>query len=311
MSYRPAAFETLRSDVPVAVEFAAVVAALTAFSAWAWIVGTTSAALLTVVPAGGSFLLSGLVTGGITVVGVSLFVAAYASLRDVDVRVELSFPSLEDLPWVGLATVAPAALVGVTKLVGDATGVPFNSLTMSSYGAGTSAAAFLAPTALWLLVGVPALVAVCQVLVQGSAERVVEGPRAVAFTTLFAGFLAVSDTGGLTAFPTWTKLAAAALFVLALGVARYVAGRTGRRRLRSLAYLPAVALVLVAGLSGVAEIESIAGAAYAATLVLALGVAAYTYDRTDSLLVPALAYLSLLLTSASVVYVFEAGMKNW
>ncbi|MFC6726483.1 hypothetical protein ACFQE1_19370, partial [Halobium palmae] len=102
MSYRPSTFDALRSDAPVAVEFGAVVAALIAFSAWGWLVGTSSSAVLAVVPGTESFLLSGLVTGGFALVGVCLFVAGYASLRGVDVRAGLSMPSRGDLPWVGL-----------------------------------------------------------------------------------------------------------------------------------------------------------------------------------------------------------------
>jgi hypothetical protein len=42
-----------------------------------------------------------------------------------------------------------------------------------------------------------------------------------------------------------------------------------------------------------------------------LGVAAYAYDRSGSLLVPALAYASLLSTNRTVVFVLEAGMRGW
>jgi hypothetical protein len=42
-----------------------------------------------------------------------------------------------------------------------------------------------------------------------------------------------------------------------------------------------------------------------------LGIAAYTYTETESLLVAALAYASLFLANRVVVVVFEAGMQNW
>ena len=42
-----------------------------------------------------------------------------------------------------------------------------------------------------------------------------------------------------------------------------------------------------------------------------LGIAAYAYDRTESLLVPALTYAAFLATSEAVVFLLEAGVQHW
>lgn len=130
-------------------------------------------------------------------------------------------------------------------------------------------------------------------------------------TTLFAGFVLMSTHGGLTAFPDRGKIVGAVLGLLALGVGVSAAARVDRRALRYLGYLPGVLFVAVVVLAGVAAVESVAGALFAATQVGALAVAAYTYERTDSLLPPALAYLSLLLTTELVLFALEAGLRGW
>jgi hypothetical protein len=155
-------------------------------------------------------------------------------------------------------------------------------------------------------VAVPCLAATCQVLVQGSLARVFDGGRAVLATTLVAAFATLSTAGGLTAVPERGKLAGAAAFVLALAALRYAADAAGGR-VRSLATLTASLFAAALLLAGVAGVESLAAGLFALTHLAVLGVGAYTYDRTGSLVVPALAYLSVSLAKATVVLVVEAG----
>ncbi|MFB6123197.1 MAG: hypothetical protein ABEJ78_07035 [Haloferacaceae archaeon] len=108
---------------------------------------------------------------------------------------------------VGLAALAPPLLVGVTKLVGVATGVTYSSHLLAHYRAGTALTPILLVVGLGALVAVPSLVLTCQLLVQGSFRRVVGGRRAVVVTTLVTGFAMTSDTGGLTPVPDPGKLA--------------------------------------------------------------------------------------------------------
>ena len=254
-------------------------------------------------------LLNGVVTGGVFVAGVALFAGLYAAVRDVDVG--LALPSRNDLRLTGLAAVTPVALVGLTKLVGTATGVPYNSLTKTAYAADASVTPVLIVAGLGLVVAVPVLVIVCQVLVQGSFRRVLDGGSAVALTTFATGFVAASTTGGLTPVPDRGTLAGAALFTLLFGGGLYARDRVADGRLRSLFLVPVLLFGAVVALSGVAAVESIAGGLFALTHLVVLGLAAYAYERTDSLAVPAVAYASLLLANRLVVYLFEAGLQNW
>jgi hypothetical protein len=166
--------------------------------------------------------------------------------------------------------------------------------------------ATLALVGMGTAVAVPCLAATCQVLVQGSLARVFDGGRAVLATTLVAAFATLSTAGGLTAVPERGKLAGAAAFVLALAALRYAADAAGGR-VRSLATLTASLFAAALLLAGVAGVESLAAGLFALTHLAVLGVGAYTYDRTGSLVVPALAYLSVSLAKATVVLVVEAG----
>ncbi|MFC7166865.1 hypothetical protein [Halospeciosus flavus] len=116
-----------------------------------------------------------------------------------------------------------------------------------------------------------------------------------------------SNTGGLATIPELGKLLGLIVFVLLLGVALLGAEKAERRWLRYLAATPIVIFAVIVVLSGVSQIESIAGGLFAATQLTVLGIAAYTYDRSNSLLAPTLAYVSLLLANRTVV-VLQAGM---
>lgn len=298
-----------RVDPSIGAEFAVVTVGLVGLYLWREAVTVAHPSLAGVIPQFEGLLVDGLVSGGVFVAGVGLSAAAYASYRGADAGVAL--PARSALPSVALAVVVPVLLVGLTKLVGALTGVPYNSLTMTAYAADASVWPVVAVAGLGLLVAVPTLVLVCQVFVQGSFRQVVEGDVAIVATTLLAGFAMVSDTGGLDAVPDEGKLAGTALFAIALGFGLYGRELFESERLRYLAYAPLALVAALVLLSVVAEIESVAGGLFVATHVVTLGVAAYTFDRTDSLLVPALAYLCLMLSNRTVVFVFEAGMQSW
>jgi hypothetical protein len=86
------------------------------------------------------------------------------------------------------------------------------------------------------------------------------------------------------------------------------ASRTDDRRLRALAALPAAAFVAVVLGATVVETDSLAAGLFGLTNLAVLALAAATYERTDSLAVPAVAYLSLSLSTTTIVLVFEAGL---
>lgn len=298
-----------RLDTTIAVEFAIVTTIFAGLYVWQRILSDALVAVFGSPPWFEGILIDGLLSGGLFVAGVTLFTVVYVTYRDIDSGLKL--PKRADLALIGLVGVVPAVLVGLTKLVGSLTGVPYNSLTMTSYAADASVMSVLLLAGLGVCIGVPTLVIVGQVLVQGSFKRVVGGDIAIVLTTLVTGFVMMSNAGGLVTVPDLGKLIVTVLFAFSLGVGAYAVQSVSSDRLRYLAYAPVLLVTAVTVLSGIAEIESVAGGLFVAAHLVVLGIAAYTYERTDSALVPALAYTSLLLANTTVVFVFEAGTQSW
>ncbi|AUV83719.1 hypothetical protein C2R22_20425 [Salinigranum rubrum] len=287
--------------------FALLTAALAAVALWRYLVSRLLSAGVVPVPRSGGLAVDVLVTDGPFVVGVVAFAGAYAVGRDIDVGVTL--PS--DAKTVGLAVTLPFALVGLTKLVGTLDGVPYNSLTKTAYAADAPVWPVITVTGLSLLVGVPVVVAVCQVLVQGSLRPAVDGDAALVLTTLVTAFVMVDTTGRLSSVPDVGKVVSVVAFTALLALGRYGHDRVAVDRVRSLAYLPVALFVCVVSLAGVAQVESVTGGLFALTQLATFGVAAYASDRTGSLLPPALAYACFWLANTAVVYGFEAGLQHW
>jgi len=298
-----------RSTRPLALELGVITAVLVVVYLWRELVRATLTTVLGTPPIVGGVLFSGLVSGGILLLGLLVFAGTYARFRDIDIGFRL--PSRDDVTPAGIAVLAPVVCVAVTKLIGAVTGVPYNSLTKTSVAADASVLPVLLVAGLGLIIGVPVLVVICQVLIQGSFDQVVSANAAIVLTTALAGFVMVSNTGGLATVPEFGKLVGAVVFTMALGVAVYANERVSRRWLRYLGVAPVLLVTAIIILSGIAEIETIAGGLYVATQLTVLGVAAYTYNETESLIIPALAYASLLLANRTVVFVFEAGIQSW
>lgn len=300
---------SFRANYPLATEFGFVIAASVCLSLVEYAVSAGTSQVLDALALRGGLLVDGLFVGGAVVAGSALVVGAYATRRDIEVG--LALPARGDLPSVALALAVPAALVGLTKLVGVLTGTTYGSLAKVAYASDAAVWPVAAVTGLGLLVGVPSYLLLCQVVVQGSFERVLDGRTAVLLTTVTTGFLlAGSAGGGLSPFPDRGKLVGAVAFGLAVGVALYGNERADRRWVRYVASLPAALFVALVAASGVVAVQSVAGLLFGATQVLVLGLAAHTYERTGSLAVPALAYVSLALTGDAVVFVFEAGARG-
>ena len=302
----------VRDAHPVLREAALVTALLVAVYLWRRMVGVVTGPLSSSLDTTSSFgvvPVGGFVAGLLFVAGLATFAGAYATARDVDVG--LSIPSSVDLPSVGLAALAPVALVGLTKFVGLLTGVPYGRLTQSYYGVDPTTFPVLVVVGLGLVVGVPGLVIACQVLVQGSFGRALDGDEAVLLTTLVTWFALTSTTGRLTPAPDPGKLIGAVAFVLFFGVFLFARDRAEGAWPRALAAVPVLLFVGVVVLSGVVGTTSYAAGLFGFTHLAVLGVAAYTYDRSGSLLVPAVAYLGLSLANHGVVVLFESGAGPW
>ena len=309
MSLRTRPHPFTRAEHPVATEFGIVTAALVGVYLWRELVAELLPTVFGSPPVPGGLLVAGLVNGGVLLAGLAVLVGAYAALRGIDIGLRL--PTAADLPVAALAMLTPVLLVALTKLAALATGVPYGSLTKTSVAADAPVLPVLSVAALGLVLGVPALVLVCQVLVQGSFTTVVDADAAVALTILMTGFVMVSSTGRLATVPDPGRLVGAVVLALSLAVALYASDRIDHDRLRYLGYVPVLVFGAIVVLSGVVAIESVAGGLYAATQLAVLGVAAYAYDRSGSILVPTLAYAGLLLANRIVVVVFEAGIRGW
>lgn len=303
--------EPTRSDrrhQPLVIEFALISGLLVGLYLWQRLVRTVLPDTFGMLPVDG-LLVNGLLTGGLLVGGLAVFAAGYTSSRGIPVGRLL--PATSDWRLVAAAGLVPVALAGLTKLVGDLTGVPYNSLTMTAVAANPPLRPVLLVIGLGILFGVPALVIVCQMVIQGSLDRAVSSDAAIALTALVTGFVLLGDAGGLSATPELGRVIAFALFTVLVGVSVSATDRFESDRIRLLASLPMLVVLAVIVFSVITEIGSIAGALFVATHLTVLGLAAYTYERTDSLAVPALAYTSLLVANRFIVVVFEAGMQSW
>jgi len=296
-------------SVPVVTELTAVVCSLVGLHLWRRVVTALQPRLLAALPGGTAVPVGPLLVGGVLLAGVVCYGVGYAGFRGIDVG--LRPPTAADRRSLGLAVVGPLGLVALTKTVATFTSVPYNALTTSAYSAGTPVGAVLSLLGPGLLVGALSLTIVCQVLVQGTFARIVDGRRAALLTTIFAAVVLTSSTGGLTAFPDRGKLALAAVFVVTLALALYAVDEVDREWVQYLAYVPVSAVLGLVVLSWAGATGSLAELLFGATHVAVLGLAATGYERTDSLVVPAAAYLTSLLANEVVVVLFEAGMRSW
>ncbi|ACV49243.1 MULTISPECIES: hypothetical protein [Halomicrobium] len=298
---------------PLATELLIVVAALLAVQLWTgtlWkrVVGPSVRNLPLADALGvdgfGAFLASSFVYSGPLVASLVVIAAVYVRARNLPVGTAL--PGRSDLALVALAVVTPAVLIGVTDLVGNVTGVPFKTLVLTAY-AERAPFTFVAGTTLArVFVAVPLALVLNQVLVQGSVRSITSSDTAIVLTTLLGAFVLGDQglVGGIGETPKYVGVGLFALASLAVHVSRT---RFDARWIRAVAAVPAVLFVVLSGTQWVASIDSIAAGLYGFANLATLGVAAYTYERTDSLLVPALAYASLFVTSEAIVFLFEPG----
>lgn len=289
-----AALETIAQRA-VVVELALVVAALIAVSAYSVAV---DAALDPYFLDSDTALL--LLRSALVLLGIGVLTAAYAAWRGYSLRA--SMPATSDARVVG-AAVAVAALLATPSFallaVRTGTGVEHVASTLADAGA-----VFTLRTLTRIALFVAGMALLGHALVQGALGRVIGRGRAVVATTMLGGYLAAPTTITYGTFaagpwlPAWGRRAAVALlFVLALGVVVAAERRVDDDRLRTLATLPLLAAVALVVLVLAAAADSPGGAVVALTRAAVIGVAAYAYDATDSLLVPALAYAAFAVVS--------------
>lgn len=309
MALQDNARRSFRSSHPLAVELGMISAMLVGVFLWREVVREALPAVVATLPGIDGIVFNALVSGGLLLGGIVVLAGAYATVRNIDVALRL--PSRDDGALASITALVPVVCVAITKLVGTVTGVPYNSLIKTSVAADAPLFGVLLVTGLGVIVGVPVLVVICQILIQGSFRKAARGKVAVGLTTVLAWFVMVSNTGGMATVPALGKLLGTVVFTLSVGMALYAAEQIERRWFRYLGFAPVLLITTMIVLSGVAAVQTITGGLYAVTHLAVFGVAAYAYDETESFLVPALAYGSLELANTTVVFVFEAGMQSW
>ncbi|WP_436929212.1 hypothetical protein, partial [Halosimplex halobium] len=217
-----------------------------------------------------------------------------------------SVPDREAGALLGAAAVGAAALAAVPLVPAALTyGIGADHLSAAL----ANAPANLADrTLVFVAVFAAGMALLYQGLVQGAFGRVLGPERAAAATALTSAYFAtprfVSAPAAIRSGPwlyvTPERAAVAALFVLGLGVAVYADRRVDDRRARAAALLPVALAVALAAFSVGRGIDGPLELLTPATHVALVGVAAYAYVGTRSLLAPALAYLSYALASVVV-----------
>lgn len=242
-----------------------------------------------------------------TVAVVTLLVGTYAHVRDLPAGLEL--PRRAQRSVVAVAALAPAAVVALTKATGAVTGVTLAEIVLTSYGPEPDLVVLLAFGVVEPLLASVAFALVCQVLFQETFGRTLDRTRAAPLAAVAAAFLLVSNASGLTLYPDRGTLVVAGLFAALLGLAAFANERVERDWLRALAALPATVIVALAVFETVASVETLAGALFLAGVLGTLGLAAYGYQRTNSLAVPVLAYASFQIAISVVIIALEAGVQ--
>ncbi|WP_436908248.1 hypothetical protein [Halosimplex marinum] len=291
----------------VAVELAVVVAALVALAAYVNLTDAAVRPVRDVVAASTGIdrhLVRAAAQGSLVLGGVGGVAAWFAAARDVSLP--LSVPDREAGSLLGAAAVGAAVLAAVPLVPAALTyGVGVDHLSAAL----ANAPANLADrTLVSVAVFVSGMALLYQGLVQGAFGRVLGRERAAAATALASAYFAtprfVSAPAAVRSGPwlhvTPERAAVAALFVLGLAVAVYADRRVDDRRARAAALLPVALAVALAALSVGRGIDGPLELLTPAARVALVGVAAYAYVGTRSLLAPALAYLSYALASVVV-----------
>lgn len=230
--------------------------------------------------------------GALYLAGLGTIAVAYRRVRGVSYP--LSIPERSRSRVVGVAVAGAAVLAGLNYLPIT---VQAGTELLGALASTTPRALLFGRTPFGIAVFVPSMAVLYHGLVQGGFQRAFGRERAVVATTVVGGYLVVPSYSGHVAafrgpwlYAAGNRAAVGVLCVLALAVAVYVTDGVDDDRVRSMAAVPvALALALVAiTLAGAVDrpIELLP----VASRVALVGVAAYAYDGTESLLTPALVY---------------------
>ncbi|WP_436909317.1 hypothetical protein [Halosimplex marinum] len=295
---------------PLAREAAVAVAAFGAFVLWIHALWPVASTLRSVVRPGalaetglGSLAATALTNAAVVVAGTIVFTVAYARVRGRPLP--LGSPDRADLPVVAAAVLAPVGVVAAVQLLAGATGTNLAALTGSSYAAGADPFTAGVVTALGLSFGLPAYVLVTHALVQRTLRSAASPAAAVGLTTLLVGTVGPTDlvSAGLP-----LRVAVVTLLLIAsIALPVYAADAFDRGWLSALSALPLAVFAAGALLQWVTGLDGVAGAALGLAEVGLVGISAYAYERTESLLPPALAYAAFVVARDAVAFLVGTG----
>ena len=295
---------------PLAREGAIAVAAFGAVVLWIHSLWPVASALQSVVRPGalaetglGSLAATALTNSAVVVAGTVAFTASYARVRDRPIP--LALPDRADLPLVAAVAVAPVAAVGVVELLAGATGTSLATLTGSAYAPGVEPVGPATITVLVLALGLPVYVLVTHALVQRTLRSAASPAVAVGLTTLLIGTVGPTD---LVSSGRSLQVAAVTLsLVAAIAVPVYAAEAFDRTWLSAFCALPLAVFAAGVVLQWATGFEGVAAAALGLAEVGLVGASAYAYERTDSLLAPALAYAAFVVARDGLSYLSATG----
>ncbi|WP_415380922.1 hypothetical protein [Halosimplex sp. TS25] len=306
----PASIRTPLDRRPLAREVAVAAAIVGAFVCWIqllWPVAglfTSSLGPASLAESGvGSLAATALSNAAVVVAGTVAFAAGYARLRDRSLP--LSLPARDALPVVGAVALAPVAAIAAVELLAGATGTSLAALTGTSYadGAGPLVPAVL--TIVVLFMTLPAYVLVTHALVQRTIRSAASPGVAVGVTTLLVGTV---DPTGLISSGSPLQVAAATLFAVGgIALPAYAADAVDRAWLTAFCAVPLAIFVGGVLFQSVTAVDGVAEGALELAKVGLVGAGAYAYERTDSLVPPALAYAAFVVARDAVSYLVATG----
>lgn len=237
--------------------------------------------------------------GALYLAGLGVLAIAYGSVRGVSYP--LSIPGRARSRVVGVAVAGAAVLASLSYLPFAVQSGPELAAALAST---TPRTLLFGRTPFGLAVFVPSMALLYHGLVQGGFRRAFDRERAVVATTVVGGYLAIPSSAlpvGIFRGP-WlhaagNRAAVGALCVLTLAIAVYWSEGVDDDRVRALAVVPlALALTLV-GITLAGSVDRLVELVPMVSRMALVGVAAYAYDGTDSLLGPALVYAAFAATS--------------
>lgn len=263
-------------------------------------------------------------TVSVLFVFIATFFGLYLTVRPVDAFLRL--PDRAGLRALGTGVLLLPVLVAIAALVARSQGVYFVTISEAPFPVLGSVDLWLVGTVGWLAIGVLTAVGAFHVVLQSEFRATTTPSLAVAVTTAAGGSLfAVHGLSfgvlGPYGYPVAAEYLAllAAIAAIAIAVVGYDRAQRDWQRYAALVPLAVVAVGTALQFLGVVDngaflgspftwsVPGVATAVFALSQITVVGVAAYTYERTRSILAPVLIYATVYLAAAVAVLFVDVG----